>query len=106
MQRHTMYYNKRPAEEKKGAEAMERSASLLSLGALGERRGRGLGRAEHGRGGERWDGQSGRVLTTSKCMAPKARCLHHCRFPSDRPTRETRWWNGAQWEEGGRVAQK
>jgi hypothetical protein len=31
--RQPVYYNKRPAGEKKGAEATERSASLLSRGA-------------------------------------------------------------------------
>lgn len=44
--------------------------------------------------------ENGRVLTTTKCMAPKEACLHHCRFPSDRPTGKTRLWNGAHWEEG------
>lgn len=42
---------------------------------------------------------SGRVLTTSKCMAPKEACLHHCRSPPDRLTGETSW---LQWRaEGG-----
>jgi hypothetical protein len=47
--RRTKYYNKRPAGEKKGAEAMG-EAPAFCLGALRGRRGRGLDRAEHGRG--------------------------------------------------------
>jgi hypothetical protein len=103
--RRTKYYNKRPAAEKKGAVAIERSACLLTRGASRASRARiGWSRARWSV--ERYRMESGRVLTTTKCMAPKEACLHHCRSLCDRPTRETRWWNGAGREERERVAQK
>jgi hypothetical protein len=43
---------------------------------------------------------SGRVLTTTKCMAPKAACLHHCRSPSDRLRARRAGQMGRRWRRG------
>jgi hypothetical protein len=92
VERRTTYYNmERPAEEEgKGAEAIDGSAGLIDSerleGVLSED-------WVEGSTGRMWwrDGTSRRVLTTSKCMAPKDACLHHCRSPCDRLSGETRW---------------
>lgn len=81
---------------------MERSASLLSRGASRAASAR-IGQSRARMRVERDGMDSGRVLTTTKCMAPKEACLHHCRSPSDRPRGRRvgrmalRWWRGSVW---------
>jgi hypothetical protein len=103
--RHTKYYNRDLLERRK-EQRQWCEAPAFCLRALRGQRERGLDGAEHGRRWREMGWESGRVLTTSKCMAPKEACLHHCRFPSDRLNGETSWCNGAQSEGGERVAQK
>jgi hypothetical protein len=43
---------------------------------------------------------SGQVLTTTKCMAPKAAWLHHCRSPSDRLRARRAGQMGRRWRMG------
>lgn len=99
--RHTKYYNKRPAGEER-SRGYERSACLLSQGASRAANST-IGQSRARMRVDRDRMESGRVLTTTKCMAPKEACLHHCRFPSDRSggrrvgRKAYRWWRGSEW---------
>ena len=84
---------------------MERSASLLSRGRLEAARTM-VGQSRARMRVDEMERESERVLTTSKCMAPKEGSLHDCRSQCDRRAGETRWCNGAGLEEGERVDQK